>query len=75
MRLIYYVLNQSLTPTITVQSSDSESDEDEEIDSDDEDIGPTDFVELIKELANRCSHYENKIDNLRVSLVFKFYFY
>lgn len=75
MRLIYYVLNQSFNDPITVQSSDSESGEDEEIDSEDEDIGPTDFVELIKELANRCSHYENNIDNLRVSLIFKFHFH
>ncbi|GES92723.1 hypothetical protein GLOIN_2v1596932 [Rhizophagus clarus] len=53
------------------QSSDSESDEDEEIDSEDEDICPTDFIELIKELANRCSHYENKIDILRETLIQK----
>ncbi|POG72402.1 hypothetical protein GLOIN_2v1596932 [Rhizophagus irregularis DAOM 181602=DAOM 197198] len=59
------------TKKSSVQSSDSESGEDEEIDSEDEDIGPTDFVELIKELANRCSQYENNIDNLRETLIRK----
>ncbi|RIA86713.1 hypothetical protein C1645_320268 [Glomus cerebriforme] len=54
----------------TKKSSYSD-DDDDEIDSDEEDIGPTDFIELIEELANRCNQYEDKIVTLRETIIQK----
>ena len=70
MGLVYHALNQSSIPTIKLSDSESGEDEDEESDSDEEEIGPTDFVKLIEELANSCNRYEDKIVTLRVGLIF-----